>query len=141
MGFGNESADWNLATKGDGTLQFANFSQKVSVYGGVGQNNPAGTSAGGVYPVGSTFRAEFTYYTNNTVDVVVNGTSLWTGLAVTSTVGNNLDYAYLATYLQDVPGGGTFDNLVIETIPEPASVGLVAAAGALFLFIRRRFLI
>jgi len=139
LGFGNESNDWNMNAAGDGMMSFPAVNRKISVSGGVGSaNNQAFQSASNVYPTNSTFKAEFTYYTNNTVDVVVNGINLYTG-PVTSSVGNNLDYVYLNLYSQntEAAGGATFDNLVIESIPEPTTLGLFAISGVSVIALRR----
>ena len=120
MGFGNQAGDWKLANNGDGFMQLAAPSQKVMAYGGQGiATNKVLESGVGMYPTGTTFRAEFTYYTNNMIDVVVNGSTLASGLAVVSSVvgGNTLDYVFLTLHQQNA-GEGQFDNLVIETIGE-----------------------
>jgi parallel beta-helix repeat protein len=124
LGFGNESNDYNMASAGDGMIAFPAVNRKTLVYGGAGGSNLAATSANNVYPTNSTFKAAFTYYTNNTVDVAVNGINLYTNLAVTSTVGNNLDYVFLNLRQQntEAAGGATFDNLVITTFPVSTGV-------------------
>jgi hypothetical protein len=140
LGFGNESTDNNLNSNGDGIIAFVAANKKISVYGGAGGSNSAVVSASNLFPLGTTFKAEFTYYTNNTVDVAIGGAPLYTGLAVTSTVGNNLDYVYLNLRLQNtaVGGGATFDNLTITTIPEPATISMLVLASVFILILRPR---
>ncbi len=76
-----------------------------------------------------------------------SATSLISSAEITTTsTGNTLNFNYsgsgeIALVFEVDQMGAEFDNLSISTIPEPATLGLVAAAGAGILLIRRRFMI
>ena len=76
--------------------------------------------------------------------VIVNGTS-YTGAVSSSNGGSYIDLGGVeATSLTmggGADGGWAMQALVVETIPEPATLGLVAAMGGAILFVRRRFMI
>ena len=60
-----------------------------------------------------------------------------------SGLSNTSGNLYLSIMANDISGDatlGSIDNLVVTQIPEPATIGLVAAMGGGMLFVRRRFM-
>ncbi len=139
MGFGNESTDSNMIVDGNGQVAFQTLNKKYTVYGGVGLSN-AFTSGANQYTTGAVSKVEFTYYTDNKVDVVINGVAKLTGYQLVPTVAPTLDYVFFNTRLQAPAalGGATFDNVMIETIPEPATIGMVGLGALVVLIIRKK---
>ncbi|MDF7824813.1 PEP-CTERM sorting domain-containing protein [Pontiellaceae bacterium B12227] len=96
-----------------------------------------------------------TYVTLNTAitkttDVGVFSVKNWLsgGTEYTYAVTNSVLYADTDVFLQlrgagrtDDMGGVSVDNFFVQTIPEPATLGLIAAFGGGILFIRRRFML
>ncbi|WP_372795816.1 PEP-CTERM sorting domain-containing protein [Pontiella sp.] len=54
--------------------------------------------------------------------------------------GTYSELAYVKVTGETAAAGGFFDNLTIEAIPEPATLGMVAVFGGAVLFVRRRFM-
>ncbi len=92
---------------------------------------------------GFTLFLSFSDNGENDAGVSVATTGLETELAYTGTVGYSYDtLADAVSANVSAQGGGAFDlaSYSITAIPEPATLGLVAAFGGAVLFIRRRFM-
>jgi hypothetical protein len=81
----------------------------------------------------------------NTYDIWSGGNLLGDDIGVKEAANYNAairGFGFIVNNNQTSAGDFYVDNVVVQTIiPEPASLGLIAAAGAGILFIRRRFMI
>ena len=118
----------------------------------LGVNTTAGTSQTSSWVVvqstisvsGGNYWLDTDLYAADGTTLLYDGTSFDTGEAAGTTI-----YAGLTTAWQDSTNRIEtitnieevhIDNFIVETIPEPATFGLIAAFGGAALFIRRRFM-
>lgn len=119
----------------------------LTIRGGSGTAADTSTvSFTGVHSAGALLEFEMTYYTDTgTLDLLINGSVITNGLVIVhrDPSGNLADpvIKYLAVGFHATPldDTGYVDSIVVEAIPEPATIGMLGLGGLVALLLRRQY--
>lgn len=147
-------ADWDAAAGASDTISSMSLDYQ---YAGVNTSMRMAVNSGGTWYISSD--NVLATGNNNGTNLTVTASTTWAALSVATAgsvslmTGDALSYVTTTASLNDLQGVGFFyessaegtararyraTNFVVETIPEPATLGLVGIAGGALLMIRRR---
>ncbi len=105
---------------------------------GFATNVVANVTQGSNFTSGGEFTMSLQYNKNGTIDTWYNGVQVHTNQVIATTDAIELKNAVIAFRGLAFVNGANIDTFTIETIPEPATIGMLGLGALLVLFVRKQ---